>query len=64
VTDVHASIRRGAEAVLVGLGRNAQGWIAGARAAFRVITRGTTFSVPPRDFLPRRDIRGPAYRRL
>jgi uncharacterized protein YoxC len=64
VTNVQVSIRRGAGPVLVGLGRNVRGWIAGARAAFRVIKRGTTFSLPPPDLLPRRDLRGSAYRRL
>lgn len=70
VTDVQASIRRGGKAGLVGLGRNAQGWLAGARAAFRVITRKPTLSLPrrddllPRRDLPRRDLRGQAFRRL
>lgn len=69
VTDVQASIRRGVEAVLVDLGGNAQGWIAGVRAAIRVIKPGTVISLPrhdllPRGDLPRGDLRRPAFRRL
>ena len=49
ITTVPTSIRRHAETLLLDLSKNAHGWIAGARAAYRVIKMGTTSSLPRRD---------------
>jgi uncharacterized protein YoxC len=49
ITTVSTSIRRQAETLLLDLSKNAHGWIAGARAAYRVIKVGTTSSLPRRD---------------